>query len=232
MNGIQLDDDEVQVWWASLEVDDAQLERLRRLLSPAEQNRASRFRVRRAERRFIAARAALRTILGRATGFDPAALEFDFGSHGKPRLADGPCFNASDSGDLVAIALTTAEVGIDIEGLRSLRRGDRLAQRICTAKELDALSRLADEERDHRLLRLWTCKEAALKAVGVGLQGGARNVEVELPNNGRPTLTNVLGDATGWTLLFPELQPDVLCTVVVHGSHNTVVNHPLSLQSP
>jgi 4'-phosphopantetheinyl transferase len=231
MNDIELSRGEAQIWWASLDVDQLLLERLRRLLSPAEIGRAGRFRVERAERRFIAARAALRMVLGRATGTDPAEIEFDFGEHGKPHLPGGPCFNASDSGDFIAVALATVEVGIDIENARTLRRSDRLAQRVCTPLELDSLRNIPKDERDHRLLRLWTCKEAALKAVGVGLPGGARNVEVDFSNTGSPTLDNLLGERTGWTLLFPEISPRVLCTLVVRGDLRRVISRSFDLQS-
>ena len=159
------------------------------MLNPEELGRAERFRVAAAARRFIGARAALRMILGRATGAEPADVVFLFGEHGKPRLPDGGLFfNASDSGDYVVVALATAEVGVDIELARVVRRRDGLARRVCTDRELEMLARAPEGERDALLLRLWTCKEAALKAVGIGLSGGARNVEAEIPHE-RPAAT-------------------------------------------
>lgn len=221
----------VQIWWTSLEASEDQIEKLRRLLSEAELQRASRFRIRRAERRFIVARAALRLVLGQCTGADPADLEFAFGEHGKPSLVGGPSFNASDSGDSVAIAVSSAEVGLDIENARTLRRADRLARRICTPLELDDLAELPEAERDRRILRLWTCKEAALKAVGVGLPGGAQNVEVRFSEQGSAKLTNLLGQIPGWALLFPEIHPDIMCSLVVRGSGWRPVSRPFSAHS-
>jgi 4'-phosphopantetheinyl transferase len=232
MSGIDLHDGEVQVWWASLDASDAEVGRLRGLLSTAEKRRADRFRIDGAARRFIAARAALRSILGTTIGLDPADVTFAFGERGKPRLADGgPCFNASDSGDFVAIAVTSADVGIDIELTRPLRRRDRLARRICTDRELEALARLPEEQRDARLLRLWTCKEAALKAIGSGLPGGIRKVEVDFPTTGAPKLLRLLDDSDGWTLLFPDLGPNLLCTAVVRGGGWRVVSTRFSVYS-
>ncbi len=232
MKSIDLSDSEVQIWWTSLEANEDQLEKLRRLLSVAEQQRASRFRIRRAERRFIVARAALRLILCKMTGHDPSELEFNLGEHGKPYLTGRvPHFNASDSGDYVAIAISPTEVGIDIENSRILRRADRLARRVCTQLELDDLAKLAENERGRRILRLWTCKEAALKAVGVGLRGGARNIEVDFSQQGSPTLTNLLGDASGWTLLFPEIHSDIVCSLVIRGNDWRVVERRFSVHS-
>jgi 4'-phosphopantetheinyl transferase len=232
MNANEVAPGEVQLWWASLEVDEHEIERLRRMLRPEELRRAERFRVAAAARRFIGARAALRKILGGTTGTEPADVEFRFGERGKPYLSGGgPFFNASDSGDYVVVALTTAEVGVDIEVQRRVGRRDRLARRVCTDRELEMLARAPEEERDALLLRLWTCKEAALKAVGVGLSGGVRNIEAEIPTHGAPILARILDEADHWSLLFPDLTPNVLCSVVVKGKDWRVTSRPFSLHS-
>lgn len=219
MKDIDIPADEVQLWWASLVVSDSKIDRLRRLLTPEELQRAERFRVAAAARRFIAARATLRRVLGQATGVAAADVEFRFGPHGKPRLADGgPCFNASDSGDFVVVALASAEVGVDIELLRPLVRRDRLARRICTNGELEALKRVPEEERDVLLLRLWTCKEAALKAIGTGLPGGVRNVEVSLHPDGLLRLRRMRGRDEDWSLMPAVISPEVVCTVAMRGA--------------
>ena len=232
MNTIEIPTGEVQLWWASLDVGDSEIDHLRGMLAPAELRRAKRFRVAAAARRFIGARAALRMILGRVTDTEPAEVEFLFGERGKPRLPDGgPFFNASDSGDYVVVALTTAEVGVDIELARVVRRRDRLAKRVCTDSELELLAQAPEEERDALLLRLWTCKEAALKAIGIGLSGGARNVEAQIPPNGTPRLSRLLDETAHWSLLFPDVLPHLLCSVVVKGSDWRAVSQQFSLHS-
>lgn len=232
MNGIDLPPGEVQLWWASLEISEPEIERLRTVLAPDELRRAERFRVAAAARRFVGARAALRMILGRTTGVEPADVKFHFGERGKPYLpGGGPFFNASDSGDFVVVALSSAEVGVDIEVARAIRRNDRLARRVCTDREIEMLAQAPEEERDALLLRLWTCKEAALKAVGIGLSGGARNVEAEIPLNGAPRLSSLLNETDHWSLLFPELIPGLLCSVVVKGGDWRAVSRQFSLHS-
>jgi phosphopantetheinyl transferase len=170
-------------------------------------------------------------VLAAATADAATDLEFRFGPNGKPHLTDGgPSFNASDSGDFVVVALARADVGVDIELRRSLTRRDRLARRICTDRELEQLKQAPEDERDQRLLRLWTCKEAALKAIGTGLSGGVRNVETEIQADFPPKLTRALDGSGGWSLLFAEIHPRLLCSVVVRGQDWRTAVRPFSLE--
>jgi 4'-phosphopantetheinyl transferase len=210
---------EVHVWCWSLAVNDDELARALSLLDERELERAERLRVPAVRRRFIAARAALRSVLGECTGTDPAAVSFAYGERGKPRLADGgPHFNASDSGDWAVVALADAELGIDLEVVRELRNADSLARRICTDRELERFERLPESERDAALLRLWTCKEAGLKAVGLGLSGGLRNVELELGADRSARLRRLCGEVDGWALLAVDLGPELECSVIVRST--------------
>ena len=219
---------EVHLWWARVSDAEPHLDRLRPMLNSEELERAARFRVEGAARRFVVARAVLRSLLGLATEVDPAEVVFAYGEHGKPRLAaGGPSFNASDSGDFVAVGLASAELGIDVEVVRPLARRERLALRICTERELEAFETIPEAERDAAFLRLWTCKEAALKAVGTGLSGGVRNIEIDLrPPDGPPRLHRLCSEVDSWTLLPVALNPELVCSVVIRGDGGKVRIRP------
>ena len=224
--------DEIQVWWALMDNIEPQIERFRLLLDEAELARADRLRVDAARRRFIGARAMLRSILGRAVGVKAEDVAFAFGPYGKPRLATGgPFFNATDSGDVVVVALASDEIGVDVEVVRRLTRAGRLARRVCTDRELEALEEMTEADRDAAMLRLWTCKEAGLKAIGTGLRGGMRNVEVDLKPDRAWELRRLCGEIDGWALLPVDLQPDLTCTIVIRGGGRRVVSQrwPLSM---
>ncbi len=142
-----------------------------------------------------------------------------------------PHFNASDSGDTVVVAMAGQEIGVDVEGLRSLPNPDRLARRICTPDELEQLAELPEAEADAALLRLWTYKEAALKAVGLGLPGGLRNVEVDFRPGGPPQLRRLREHGNGWSLLTADVDPDLLCSIVVRGADWRLVSRAFEIQS-
>jgi hypothetical protein len=54
-------------------------------------------------------------------------------------------------------------------------------------------------------------------------------VEVEMPVGDRQRLISLPGGAVGWSLLFPELHPKLLCSVVVRGTGWHAVSHRFSL---
>ena len=168
-------------------------ERIAACLSAAEQEQAARFRFEKDARHWRACRTALRGILGQALGSDPAELVFEFGEHGKPRLApphDGLHFNLSHCHDLALVALSrSGPLGIDLEPAD--RAGSLLGceTSFCHPEEIAALPTPA-EARAAALLDLWTSKEALLKALGTGMSLAPESVSLAGPggHNDHPRL--------------------------------------------
>jgi 4'-phosphopantetheinyl transferase len=164
---------------APLDVGAERLSELLESFSPRERARYQSFAHEEHRSRWGAARGILREVLGRATGRAPAEIAFRYGAHGKPQI-EGPRFNISHSGGLALIALGQAEVGVDVE-LPRRRRTDDIARRFFSPGEKERLFALDDEPRYEAFFRLWTCKEAFLKATGEGLSRSLRSYEVDLP---------------------------------------------------
>ena len=143
------------------------------LLADDEWAHARRFAFERDRRRFLSAHVALRQLLGKHTDLPGASLRFVHGPFGTPELDNGTAgmhFNLSHSGPLALIAVhATAQIGVDIELIRSMPDATELAQSHFTQDECDALARLQGAQRDRAFLNCWTRKEACLKAVGLGL---------------------------------------------------------------
>ena len=86
-------------------------------------------------------------------------------------------FNLSHSGDYVAAAFSSAEVGVDIERIREMKPS--VVSRFFHPKEREYVQRITDvcpertsgenEEGDIQATELWTRKESYIKAVGDGL---------------------------------------------------------------
>lgn len=108
-------------------------------------------------------------------GESPEKLRFSTKAFGKPCLwtAVGKAplhFSASHSRNIFLLAMNgESEVGIDVERLRTWRGMEEYARQGCSLREWQLIHHLAPEQRNRAFLRLWTRKEAHLKALGFGL---------------------------------------------------------------
>ncbi|MBE7122182.1 4'-phosphopantetheinyl transferase family protein [Bacillus cereus] len=97
-------------------------------------------------------------------------LLFTTNEYGKPFLINNNIkvsFSISHSGSWVVVALSSLEVGIDIEKVKDLNV--KIAQQFFTPEENNTLTKLIPEEQLHYFYELWTLKESYVKAIGKGL---------------------------------------------------------------
>jgi len=173
--------EQVRVWSVRLDADEAQLHACEALLSADELERARRFRRPDLRRRYSVAHALLRRVLAAELGTNGAGLRFESGPHGKPALRDWPQlrFNLSHAGDLALYALAwRREVGVDLEQATPEVEIDPVARQMFSADERDALAALPLDERRQAFFRIWTRKEAYVKALGLGLAHPTRSFTV------------------------------------------------------
>ncbi|MEZ5661117.1 MAG: 4'-phosphopantetheinyl transferase superfamily protein [Burkholderiaceae bacterium] len=163
-------------------------------MDAAEREQAARF-LRLADRdRFRVGRVALRRCLARRLGADPATLRFQSERFGKPALASAgaPSFNLSHSGDWVLIAIAdTGEIGIDVERVADSPPDLEDYRRAFSSAELERLANTPPARRATCLARLWTRKEAYLKAVGAGMSRAPERIRVDASAPGMLTIIDV-----------------------------------------
>lgn len=125
-----------------------------------------------------------RKILADVIACDVAELHFGREETGKPFLQNHlRHFSLTHTDELIALAVSTRPVGIDIE--HSERKfNPRLAKRYFHQQENSILS--ADDNFNLNFASLWTLKEAYAKATGVGIFASISKLQVESIS---PTLT-------------------------------------------
>jgi 4'-phosphopantetheinyl transferase len=141
-------------------------------LSADELARANRFGRERDRRRYLAARCALRECLSRYTGLAAGALQLADTPLGKPYVANvaGCFFNVSHSEDMALIGvIDSSDIGVDLEILQNIDNIESIARQHFSPAEFEAFMTLSETARCRVFLRVWTRKEACLKAVGTGL---------------------------------------------------------------
>lgn len=149
------------------------------LLADDERERALRLILPSKRRQSVRARAALRRVLALyLPNTEPAALPFRYGEHGKPMLdlPGAPTFNLSHSHQLglLGVVLGERRLGIDIEHARPGRAFGAIAEHFFTDDEAAWLQARGSEGCASGFYRMWTHKEAYLKALGTGLSFSSR----------------------------------------------------------
>jgi 4'-phosphopantetheinyl transferase len=207
---------EAHVWSVDLDLPAERVGALGGVLSEDELLRAAAFKVEDGRRRFVATRAALRTLLGRYLDRDPATVRFGTTANGKPRLDPSSLleFNVSHSGSVAMIAIAGDQVGIDIEEIKQREYQTGIARRVFTQSERDAI------DGDPAFFRHWVAKEAFVKATGRGVSS-LRSFEVLLDAPGGARLVHVGGDyeeAARWTLAPLDAPPGYAAALVARGN--------------
>jgi 4'-phosphopantetheinyl transferase len=204
----------IHVWAGNLQAPEERILALAKTLSSDETARAARFHSDRDRNRFIVGRGLLRTILTRYVGGVPTGLAFSYGPKGKPALASTarqrpPLFSVAHGEDLLILAVSRdCEVGVDVEYIRPCEDAESIAANHFSSHEASVLRSLPAAQRLEAFYRLWTRKEAWLKATGDGIGESLSQVEVSFLANEPARLVSLFGSAEAvqnWTLC--EIHP-------------------------
>ncbi|MFY8216233.1 MAG: 4'-phosphopantetheinyl transferase family protein [Chthoniobacterales bacterium] len=123
----------------------------------------------------ISARRLVDAVLPRYLGGTPDSLILSRDPNGRPYVAGVTLdFNLSHSGDWALLAVASGtRVGVDVEQMRRDRDVRAIARRYFSHSEAQGICDLADDDVARgEFYRLWTVKEAALKALGIGIANG------------------------------------------------------------
>ena len=136
--------------------------------------------------RFAKCRCLLRRIIASWKDIPPREVTFRLGENGKPFLTQpgNLQFNISHTRGCAILAFCqNCEIGIDIEYTQRNADIDGISGKVFTRREQDMLMQLGDSEKRREFFRLWTAKEAFMKATGRGFSLDPSSIEASLPEN-------------------------------------------------
>lgn len=189
------------------------------VLSPEETARFATGDAANRQRRTLT-RVTLRELLGAHLGIDPADVALTAGTT-KPALAGRELeFNVAHTDGLALIAVATVAVGVDVERVEPVAADEfaDLVEFVLTYGERDEIDRLPEPERVSAYYRVWTRKEAYVKATGEGIAG--RPLPEVVVGVAEPALIAVAGVAEAalreWSVRDVAVPVGYVGSVVVH----------------
>ena len=219
----------IQVWHAgSSSSEPGALERCcENWLSQDERVRADRFRIPTSRNQHVVGRGMARRLLGREQ-IAPGDISFAIEKNGKPYVihpAQARCpFNISHTDGLVICGIDNQSqglqglLGVDVEKL-DRRTDPALANRYFSKPEIDVLETcLSETARRNMFLRIWTLKEAFIKAIGTGLQTPLADFAFENIGSATPEIRMLnpnLESATQWSFFSIEPRPGYIGAVAI-----------------
>jgi len=188
------------------------------VLSPDEQLRAKSFVRPIHQKRFAAARSFLRHVLARYLQQPPQTLTFQYTHYGKPYLPGSSVyFNLSHSQQWALCAISLEEkIGIDIEEINQEKDVEKIAVRFFSDYENQLLHETPADKKHEAFFRIWTCKEAFIKAVGEGLSFPLKEFDVHIDEHSA-RLISIYQDekeAQQWSCVVLDPTENYAATVV------------------
>jgi len=228
-----LSGDEVHLWYSSLDLPASSFQRLGATLDADERERTKGLCFDLERARFVVSHGLLRRILGHYSGVEPNKLRFLYSTRGKPSLTEEfgerrIQFSLSHSDGYVIYAFTLDHrIGIDLEHVVPIVESERIAARFFSGKEKAVLDTLAGNERREAFFRIWTAKEAYLKACGQGLAFPLNRIETIIDREGSICSLGIKGieDDSRWSLEQFGPAPGFVASLIIEGSNFRVCRY-------
>jgi 4'-phosphopantetheinyl transferase len=150
--------------------------------------RANKFKFSNEKRFFLISRYYLKNFIGEYLDLSPEKIIISQMKSGKPyvneNIDSNLKFNYSHSGDYIVYAFTKDnEIGIDIEKIKDISEFDELSRTHFSDEEQLIYFELKNPEEKKRLFyKIWTRKEALLKAEGSGITIDLKSLTVLTTN--------------------------------------------------
>lgn len=222
---------QVHLWYARTEDENVQrwLTQCKDLLSLDERIRHQRFVFQKDRDQCLIARVLLRTTLSRYLGEDPGEWRFRTNKFGKPEIESSGSpsllrFNLSHCAGLVVCAVTIGrEIGVDCENINRNAEISNLASRVFSPREQEYLDSAPESQRALAFFRLWTLKEAYVKARGIGLSLSLQKFSMDLadPKSIGIHFSDEMQDRPcDWQFVQPTISGPYVVAVAVNMSKN------------
>jgi 4'-phosphopantetheinyl transferase len=209
---------EVHIWLANCDTIDE--EPMKGLLDVDEAKRAGQFREQRDSKLYTVSHGVLRLILSEYLSVKPRVINYERGPYGKPKLTGESrlCFNISHSNAIAAYAISSGnEIGVDIEYICDLPIKE-ISKDFFSQSEINYLESVRKDMYKSVFFKLWSRKEAFVKAIGKGLYSRLADIDVFFTGGAH----QLVYDGTIWSIRDFESGDGYAGAVVVQGDKHDI----------
>ncbi|GAB3899468.1 4'-phosphopantetheinyl transferase family protein [Spirosoma agri] len=190
------------------------------ILQSDEHERATRYRRQDDRIRFVYGRAMAKAVIGKFTGQHATAIQFVSGVNNKPELAGITDFhfNLSHTANWILLAVSRSNVGIDVEKIITDFPFQDILQNSFGSEEQQYVKASANPV--DAFYRLWTRKEALIKATAKGMDDDFSRIPSL--DGDHITESDSIGKAGFWTVTSFSVADDYAAALA----------HPLAAEIP
>ncbi len=193
-----INDNEVHIWSYLLDAAISDVDFFYGLLSEEEKRGIEKIKLPGVKNRRIISKAVVKDIISKYLGININQIKFLYNRFGKPVLPEdinlpGLSFNISHSGGFGIIALINKnQIGVDIEEIIELEDINDIIHTCFSKNEQSLFNNLELSEKTSLFYKIWTGKEAFIKAIGHGFSFPLQNISFGLDDNKRIMITEIV----------------------------------------
>lgn len=223
--------DQIHLWLIRVNEYLNDLNRLFSWLNQEEKHQAMRFKFNTDRQSYTIAHGMLRFILGYYLNISPENIQIEVGQYGKPNIDSKQNhidlnFNISHSKNCILIGIAQhQEIGVDIEYQRDKIEFLDIIERFFSVIEVTLFQEVPQAEQCNAFYNRWACKEAVIKAIGLGLFQALDSFDIELSVNQQPRMLNFRNShlkSDDWRIHLLDLEPHYSAAVAWHGSQKKI----------
>ncbi len=231
---LALDPETIHLWYVP--TNDAKvtkvLSRNADIMSNDEHQRYQRFVFKKDRDQFLIARVLVRTTLSRYASVAPENWRFQTNEFGKPEIDPRQNslqlrFNLSHCDGLVICGVTVGwDIGVDCENISRKVEIEQVASRVFSTGEREFLDSMPAARQAEVFFRLWTLKEAYIKARGVGISLPLQEIAFDISSQpiGVSFRPGIADQPEAWQFVQPAFPKPYLAAIAINMPRDKKMN--------